>query len=127
MFCPKCRTEYRPGFTMCADCGLTLVAELLPSPPKEPETPLSLITIFESSNLPELVIARSILEEAGVEHILNAYSDGAFLGHAKMLIKVSNRDAGKARDLLAQIEQGNPIQEDGGFDEGGDIADGDQP
>ncbi len=126
MLCPKCRTEYRPGFTMCADCGLTLVAELPPNPPKEPETPLSLITIFESSNLPELVIARSILEEAGVEHIMNAYADGALLGHAKMSIKVSDRDAGKASDLLAQLEQGNPIQEEGGFDEGGDIADRDR-
>ena len=33
MFCPKCKTEYREGFTACADCGETLVREL----PKEAE------------------------------------------------------------------------------------------
>ena len=28
MFCPQCRTEYRPGFTHCTDCDVDLVAEL---------------------------------------------------------------------------------------------------
>lgn len=32
MFCPKCRTEYRKGFTTCADCDIPLVAELPPEP-----------------------------------------------------------------------------------------------
>ena len=27
-WCPKCRTEYREGFTHCADCGAELVDEL---------------------------------------------------------------------------------------------------
>ena len=26
-WCPKCKTEYREGFTVCADCGSQLVAE----------------------------------------------------------------------------------------------------
>jgi hypothetical protein len=33
MFCPKCKAEYREGFTMCSDCSIPLVAEL--SPEKE--------------------------------------------------------------------------------------------
>ena len=27
-FCPKCGYEYKPGFTMCSDCGVELVDEL---------------------------------------------------------------------------------------------------
>ena len=26
-WCPKCKSEYREGFTVCADCGTELVAE----------------------------------------------------------------------------------------------------
>ena len=28
MFCPKCRAEYRPGFTRCSDCDVPLVERL---------------------------------------------------------------------------------------------------
>jgi hypothetical protein len=28
MFCPKCKSEYRPGFTHCVDCDVDLVSEL---------------------------------------------------------------------------------------------------
>jgi hypothetical protein len=34
-FCTSCREEYRPGFTVCADCGSPLVAE----PPREKPAP----------------------------------------------------------------------------------------
>ena len=32
--CPRCGTEYRPGFTECADCRVPLVAG--PAPPRVP-------------------------------------------------------------------------------------------
>ncbi len=28
MFCPKCKAEYREGFTVCAECGVPLVEKL---------------------------------------------------------------------------------------------------
>ena len=31
-FCPDCRSEYREGFTACADCGAALVPGLAPEP-----------------------------------------------------------------------------------------------
>jgi hypothetical protein len=38
MWCPKCRSEYREGFSECADCGVALVAAL-PIAPTAPPRP----------------------------------------------------------------------------------------
>ena len=38
MFCPQCKTDYRPAFTRCADCGVDLVEiirEVVESRPPE--------------------------------------------------------------------------------------------
>jgi hypothetical protein len=35
MWCPRCRTEYRQGYTTCADCGAELVEELPPVGPTD--------------------------------------------------------------------------------------------
>jgi hypothetical protein len=53
MFCPKCRMEYREGYTVCKECNEKLVEEL----PLESQEPLakqasrssSLIVIFETN------------------------------------------------------------------------------
>src|SRR5262245_15623222 len=36
MFCPVCRDEYRPGFTRCATCDVTLVERLDDGKPERP-------------------------------------------------------------------------------------------
>jgi hypothetical protein len=46
MYCPKCRSEYREGFTTCSDCKVELVDEL----PKEPKEGLKDIAEFEDNN-----------------------------------------------------------------------------
>ena len=37
MFCPKCRAEYRDGFTRCSDCAVALVADPPPLSPHDPD------------------------------------------------------------------------------------------
>ncbi len=46
MICPQCRAEYRPGFTVCADCDIPLVPQYetgaaldVPAAPVEPGDP----------------------------------------------------------------------------------------
>lgn len=38
-WCPKCKSEYREGFTVCADCGVELVENL----PEEKEAPAGFV------------------------------------------------------------------------------------
>ena len=58
MFCPKCRTEYRPGFSQCADCRVPLIPEL----PSEPHD-FSGISVFETADPFAIALAKATLED----------------------------------------------------------------
>ena len=51
MYCPRCRTEYRPGFARCSDCSVDLVHEL---PAEELEEEQSAPLWPEAKSLSEL-------------------------------------------------------------------------
>jgi hypothetical protein len=51
MYCPKCKAEYRPGFTRCSDCFVELVDEL---PTEEPEEEQSAPLWPDAESLSEL-------------------------------------------------------------------------
>lgn len=61
MFCPECGTEYREGFTACADCKVDLVDEP-PPPPSSGE----LVTVLETHDRGLILVAKSILEGADI-------------------------------------------------------------
>jgi len=59
VFCPKCKSEYRPGFLRCSDCHIDLVDHLpIEKPAPEPEPG----TTFDARRFgpdPELVVIRT--------------------------------------------------------------------
>ena len=61
MFCPKCRSEYRIGFTLCSDCGGRLVDELPPEPVRASADDPGLVRLRSYSNDTEAFLARSVL------------------------------------------------------------------
>ncbi|MFZ1946083.1 MAG: hypothetical protein WAW06_00885, partial [bacterium] len=70
MYCPICGAEYREGFNHCADCEVPLVAEPV-EPRREPVLPpdpdsLKLATAFSSADPAMIVLAKSLLESAGI-------------------------------------------------------------
>lgn len=111
MFCPRCRAEYRPGFTECADCQVDLVHELPPTP-EEPE--LELVTVLEARDPGLLAVVRSLLDGAGIpflvkgERIQNLITPGlpgGIVGPAE--VQVARRDAEAAREILADLTGGS--------------------
>ena len=104
MFCPKCRTEYKEGFTVCADCGAQLVEEL---PPEEPDFP-ELVTVLSTGDLSTVALAKSILDEAEIPFIAKGEFPMEQLAVGPVEIQVDRNDQEQARQLLEGLAQGGP-------------------
>jgi len=63
MYCPICKTEYREGFTKCADCMVPLVETLPPEKPEPIPEYVDLQEIMTSISLGDIEIGRSILND----------------------------------------------------------------
>jgi hypothetical protein len=63
MYCPQCKSEFRPEITRCPDCDVPLVAEL---PPEPSHASPELRVVLETSDPDLLPIATSVLRAAGI-------------------------------------------------------------
>src|ERR1700674_4208050 len=62
MFCPKCRCEYREGFSKCADCHVELIPELAPLPEPKPSDFVQYQELLSTYNLADIALIESILD-----------------------------------------------------------------
>ncbi len=62
-WCPKCKTEYESGYTVCSDCGSELVKELPEEKPVEYDTQALLTTVnndMQANLIESLLVAYKI-------------------------------------------------------------------
>jgi hypothetical protein len=121
MFCPVCRTEYRPGFSKCADCGVGLVDHLPQARPgadaeivRDPEG-RELLWSGLSAKLYEAI--HDALDDAAIPHndvekefgALPTFTESAHL----IWIDPSVRDAAQSvlRKILADLDAAGELQE----------------
>jgi hypothetical protein len=71
MFCPECRREYKEGFYTCKDCGVSLVAELLPEP--APES-LEFEKVFVFLGPSDVAMIKSLLDSEGLTYYIKGES-----------------------------------------------------
>jgi len=116
MFCPKCKAEYRQGFTYCSDCGVTLVERLEDALVfKEPvaekrDSPdyvgvRTVQTRYEEAQILSFLEANNIPAIASGEAVGKVYGltvDG--LGGTRILVPRNLADA--ARSLLDKADAG---------------------
>ena len=104
-FCPRCKSEYRPGFSRCADCDVELVAAL--PTPQAGDAIEGWVEVFRGAEIRANVI-RAALEEADIETVspdeqvsnLGWYAPGTF---NFMRVLVKDVDAAAAKQIVDQI------------------------
>lgn len=101
MYCPQCRTEYREGFDVCADCKIKLVEELPPEP--DPEF-IEYEQVMQTYNPADIAIIKSILDAEEVTY----YFKGDYLalrpiGDAARLM-VDRQQVEKVKELIKDLK-----------------------
>jgi hypothetical protein len=109
MFCPVCKTGYRPGLTKCSHCGVDLVSNL---PAEEPGTGADVLTDSEGNELLWSGLSsklcgriRSALDAAGISHTYVEKEFGslpAFRQNAQ-LVWINPRFHDAARSVVARV------------------------
>jgi hypothetical protein len=108
MFCPKCKKEYREGFSRCADCEVVLI----PALPQELEPTaeyVDLIDIKTFSSRHEAELARGFLESNGVSAEVAGDDYGgihpglSFSTGVRLLVKAEDVEEAKSLFLEANI------------------------
>ena len=108
-FCPQCRTEYRPGFTVCADCGVSLV-DTLPEEPPPSERGAPLMVVYETVEWAEAEVLKAKLESHDIPAALvgetaqrSIYTPGiSTFGPIRILVPADR--AAEAREILREQE-----------------------
>jgi len=115
MICPKCHTEYRPGFTECADCKVSLV-EGTREDLEDEKNYVKLVPIMQIGNQTDAAVVKSIL--GGADILFNIKNDGVqnLIGlgavgfgfnplTGPMVVEVEEERAEEAKILLADFKE----------------------
>ena len=109
MFCPECSAEYREGIPECSDCQTALVPELPPEPQPElqlePKPELELVTVLATGNPARIAVAKSLLEDSGIEYLTKdeGFHDLFPVSRFRIKIQVRSEDEKEAEELLADL------------------------
>lgn len=105
MFYPKCRCEYRAGFTMCSDCNIALVDKLAEEN-KHVKTSVEYVDyefILSTFNVMDIAILKATLDSEEIIYFIqgeNLINLGTGMP-ARLLVKKDH--VSKAKALLSKL------------------------
>ena len=111
-YCARCRSEYKEGVQVCADCGEPLTDELPNTGEVEiDETRERTAVAFEARNELEAQSISHVLEQANIKHFVGAtLAQSVYpmsIGHLdRIQIRVLERDLEAARAAIADTHPG---------------------
>ncbi len=107
MFCPKCKSEYREGFSKCADCDVDLVPELTPEPEETPEY-VDWVKIITFTDRYEADLAQGLLEANDIDAVTFSDDcgsvDPALTWARGVRLMVKKEDVKNAKEVLADAD-----------------------
>ncbi len=114
MFCPKCHYEYEIGITTCPDCRVPLVDEL---PPEDEIDYTELVTVFTTGDAGLFMLAKSILEDAGIDYYAKGEKTKELFAAGFMELQVHPDNADEAIKLIDDMAKGNYVTDEDEPDE----------
>ena len=116
MYCPKCRSEYRKGFTRCSECGCPLVERLSADPVTDQREHAEPRFLCEAANDFEAEIILSKLKAEGIFAFKRYRGSDSYnkilLGRAILGVEilVSEADFEEAQNIV--LERGIPVEDE---------------
>lgn len=110
MFCPKCRSEYREGYTRCSNCNVDLVPELPKIENDEDSYSFEPVYIKYASNQIDAEMMMDILRSNNIPCFRKSKGAGGYLNIAAGFsvfgeeIYVDKKDYDAAAELLESFE-----------------------
>jgi hypothetical protein len=83
MFCPTCKSEYRPGFDKCVDCGVSLVESLPNDMAPDRSELLAVLTTPDAASLPGVTAS---LDAAGIPYVVQDKTERSGQVVAELLV-----------------------------------------
>jgi hypothetical protein len=114
MICPKCKSEFRPGFTLCSDCNIALVHELPAEMPIDESVPESsdFLIVCETFNNVDLAFFKSSFEAEGIAYYVLGDSPSRRYTTIPMQIFVRGIDVMRAMEIINSVATPVPSSEE---------------
>lgn len=107
MFCPKCKSEYRPGFTRCAECGVELV-DRLPEEPRQTHNrrpdDVRLVPVLRTKDQSDIISIKMVLDSEGVEYLLQGETLMGFRRDDPVVLLVGEKEVERVKELLKGVK-----------------------
>lgn len=104
MFCPKCRAEYKPEYTMCEDCKVKLVHELPPVTESKEEY-IEYDEVLTTNNPGDVALLKSILDADDITYFIQGEHVSPWVWHAVPIRLLIRRDqVAKALEILKDLK-----------------------